>query len=867
MREFNTFRHLPSSGKFHSCILSTYSIDLHFFDSYLRRDLNKQGIQNIIILCDPHSLNHSIDHFHGDLKYLRNTYTITPLESKTLFHSKVFMFYGEDSMLLQVGSGNLTSGGFGRNHELFSSIGVLQEKGGNHLPLILQAHEYMVSLVDVLEGSVKSQILWIEQNCNLLLSDEIQSSSGFINLRKGVEAAFLSTMPATMIDQFHTLVDSTSINLIRICSPFYDAQGTFVRQLIDDFPNAQIEIFFQEAQTKLPDPIIIDKRIKYIDWTSTQVYQDLKYKGSFLHAKGFLLHSEKYTYILHGSPNATAAGFGLKGYQNGEAALLYRIENPNNSILTGLEGVQSYTTPEDISSYKTREEPKHRNRINNKVRIKKAELKSEFIFISLKLLKSVSGIHIKFMDPWKDEVGSFPLKEKSLEEYNFSILDFPALKNAVLAQIVDEAGQSISDYHFINNTWSIAGTNPSKENRKHQKVIYSLEHGSVSDFDFVSHLNDVLSERGALQTKPSKSSKKKSKKDTTPKSYDDAKKKARSGDIETSERVGRKAEQIWNTTLNTLRRFYLKQQDRLADQDEEGYQQGGGNNQEDQDDPNLFTSKTMAMKSLMRKRDKMVRDYEKYFEYLNSKNNDKDYVIDYSEYVIYLSLLLNLIQICDKPFKANIKVPVSDGETKPVKQQILETLFSSDLTFFEGSLSYLITKLIGQFCLLLWRNQHKSYDDEISSARLARYKKEATYMTYIALMMASGIYKKHEDKQWIPLLWLNIRLATNVNYNKGWHELFKILEREINSKYIEDITSDRGNDLDKKADQIEEEAEKGTTFIRIPDFGIFKVIEHGPKFARVAFPGLHYNPIKGDYIKEKVYQFEKKEFLKSFKTR
>ena len=113
MHEQKLYKDLPSRGKFHSCIISSFSFDYYFFDAQIRRQLHSKGIYNIILLCDANILEHSFGAFSFGTNHFLNDYTITPIEAKGAFHPKISIFFGEKDTMMHLGSGNLTSGGPG----------------------------------------------------------------------------------------------------------------------------------------------------------------------------------------------------------------------------------------------------------------------------------------------------------------------------------------------------------------------------------------------------------------------------------------------------------------------------------------------------------------------------------------------------------------------------------------------------------------------------------------------------------------------------------------------------------------------------------------------------------------------------------
>ncbi|MEM6965217.1 MAG: hypothetical protein AAF573_10650, partial [Bacteroidota bacterium] len=117
----NLFDEIPNK-EFHSCILTTYSFDFHFMEEKVRRQLQAKGIINISILVDEQMLESSLGNLTGNLSRVGKSYSISSISTSSLFHPKINLFVGENKALILLGSGNITATGFGKNHEIWSSV-------------------------------------------------------------------------------------------------------------------------------------------------------------------------------------------------------------------------------------------------------------------------------------------------------------------------------------------------------------------------------------------------------------------------------------------------------------------------------------------------------------------------------------------------------------------------------------------------------------------------------------------------------------------------------------------------------------------------------------------------------------------------
>ena len=116
------FYEINKKADFHSVVMTTFSFDFHYFETQVLKQIKQKGITNVSIFADETMLDESIGYATGNLKNISSTYSINSIASKGVFHPKLSLFVGEKEVMLLQGSGNITSGGHGKNHELFSVL-------------------------------------------------------------------------------------------------------------------------------------------------------------------------------------------------------------------------------------------------------------------------------------------------------------------------------------------------------------------------------------------------------------------------------------------------------------------------------------------------------------------------------------------------------------------------------------------------------------------------------------------------------------------------------------------------------------------------------------------------------------------------
>ena len=149
--ERNLFLKKKKKADFHSAVMTTFSFDFHHFESQVLKQLKKNGVTNVSLFADSNMLDESIGLATGHLKSLGSNYSINSIPSRGAFHPKLTLLASDKEVLLLQGSGNITSGGHGKNHELFSFFYATDEDT-TQLPLLIEAWDYIKSITTNVKG-------------------------------------------------------------------------------------------------------------------------------------------------------------------------------------------------------------------------------------------------------------------------------------------------------------------------------------------------------------------------------------------------------------------------------------------------------------------------------------------------------------------------------------------------------------------------------------------------------------------------------------------------------------------------------------------------------------------------------------------
>jgi len=103
---------------FHKALLLTYSFDPIFFEQVVLPDLWAGRSSDILVLGDKNQIDMSIESAAGQLWHLGRRYLLAGAKVPGAFHPKVFLRLGSKDGVVMLGSGNVTSSGWGGNQEL-----------------------------------------------------------------------------------------------------------------------------------------------------------------------------------------------------------------------------------------------------------------------------------------------------------------------------------------------------------------------------------------------------------------------------------------------------------------------------------------------------------------------------------------------------------------------------------------------------------------------------------------------------------------------------------------------------------------------------------------------------------------------------
>jgi HKD family nuclease len=317
-------------------IFCTYSLNLDFLESYLLKLNGVASCSDLCIFTDRSIYN---SHFNINAttrpKWINKRYLVTPVDTKGVFHPKLYLLASDKAVRIGIGSANLTREGLANNLEIVTVVEVTN-KDKKYANFLSECLHFLVAVASASKSSSAIECVnkFIHYTSHLL-GDGGDSPIHLIhNLEKPI------------IDQVVQKLDREVVKRIRVISPFYDHHLKVHRFLKSKYPDAAIKLFIQQGKSNFP----IDTYQYEKETAEIFVYHDF---DRYIHGKAVIFETEKGTYLLTGSPNYTESAMLKSGFTaNIEAAIFGEIDaeaskemcTPNGKLATPLQSISQLIT-------------------------------------------------------------------------------------------------------------------------------------------------------------------------------------------------------------------------------------------------------------------------------------------------------------------------------------------------------------------------------------------------------------------------------------------------------------------------------------------------------------------------------------------
>lgn len=854
------------SGKFHSAIFTTYSINLYYLEQQVLPLLGSKSIHYVSILADGAMLSTQLEHYGYLSQQRKRNYAIHGIQSSGAFHPKLIFLAGSESILLLVGSGNLTTSGHGKNIEVWNAVYV-NSLDDTKYGFIIQAWNYMKQLHADLGDSATSKLKSIEENCFLLAKgDEVEAT--IFNLDTQNQISFHANQSdSSLFTQVSGIVGNDSIERITIMCPFHDSEGKFIQELNNRYKPGQIDVLVQADFGALPLKMKNQSNVRFFEWT--EVMQE-KQRQSYFHAKNIVIEGRNKNYLISGSANASIAAFGTMTIPatNQESCVIYQS---TESDYLELLSIKSAGKSVNLADYEPESESKlsESSELERSVFIKSAEKNFDTVNLIFQVKIPIKNSNIQLFDP----KGAIQFEEMiALEpgEHFQQILIPNGL--ALLFVQVSIKGLAISNKQFITDINAFESTNPSPRNRSLNQIRKLIESGNFSTPKIIDYLNTIYRQK-EVKKGISKASEQEERNDELLKEEDDdllylsySEIQERANQIDNQEKIHHyieyKGVRLWESIFSYLKESREKElQAKIDEEETEDINSSGGRSEKKEPKPKRSISKS----NFERLKDKVSKFLDSYHEILRQKTiddkSDQPSLIDLSMYLIMMEILLHLI---------GHKESIAEEEKE---KHLLQIRFSKK----ENSWSDYVSQYIGMFTM--WCTQSGGFKD-IDSAdyrlKLEHYKTMA-FKTNLSSLSIFAIVNEESEMvnlvQWHQLNLLNSNLvfnAANLTHTDT-EEFISFIPQNVLDDIGEAAIED---EISKNLTQLTTSKTKTSNYV-VGDFYchselgytyLDKVIQNpNNTFYKLFTPGFEWDEEVNNYWNGHVYSIKEKRWLKSRK--
>jgi len=858
MSDLKLFKEIPKSADFHSVVMTTFSFDFYHFESQVLRELKAIGVTNVNVFVDTSMLDKNIGFSTGHLKSLSTSYSINSIPCNGAFHPKITILAGENDILLLQGSGNITNGGHGKNHELFT-VFYANREDQTQLPIIQEAWLYFRRLTNKIEGISSEKIDWLSSNCNLLKDIRITPHQ-FCEIDTNFSAALLYNEETSIWQQLKALITPSKVKEIKVFSPFYDEKGTLLKQLAAEYNNCIIDAYLQPGRGIHPFQMEEMSGIRFISWESTDRAKEktVKYLRK-LHSKLFWFDMGEVQYCLIGSANATIKAFGTEAKRgiNDEFAILIKVSDKHILSDLKLTGVVEFITPtENIDEQIAEKEIENdQTRATSKIKLLGVDQDGMNVFVYILNDTKLKSSTLTFYDQWGNELDWITI-DVTQPKIKVELADTIKDKKIAYVQLTDSENLSLSNKQVVNQLHELWNTNPSAENRKLMKLSSLIESGNGGVFDIVEFYNTIQSSSN-LSMKTSSNGLERYKgtqNEREPSAASLTYEEAIALDKETTEhqKILRQHSsiRIWDSLEKYLKDLALKEQDEDMDDEEEG--EATASRIRSEKNERLFSIPLNSMKVLERRRSSIEFFLSNYITVLKKGADSRSNQIGLVDMAMFLIVMKHLIQF------TNRKIVFKESEDNsyesilyPIKGKL------SSLNNFSGA----TLNILGAFVNLLCCAQIENSRDEYSRNKLIHYQDLVKRSSIFSLAIIIEIYQDHNNgKKWADLL------AYNIIDKCG--DLEVGFEKHL-SEFLRNSSID-GIQEDSLIERIEtwRAKSKDHGYFRAENLGICNVVKRIPaegavKFLKLSRPGFEFDEEKKDFILSQLYNFKTHELQSS----
>ncbi|WP_175751386.1 hypothetical protein [Burkholderia ambifaria] len=315
-----------------NAIILTHNIDFVFLQTVVLAAFRKCGHPTITVFADAQCAAESFAHQRIVLDGLGFRYRVVPVAMRSgfRFHPKAVLLSGESDATLFVGSGNLTFGGWRENAEVWMRF----DAAADGPTVFEEFNKYMrevlerVPLSDPIEEELAEAF---DSETRRWASDEQVATSPTLLGRAGSGKALLAS--------FKDVQGAELIDELVVCSPYFDAEGSALRALIEQTAASRNTILYQPSGSNLTrrafEAAGSSANLQRVSFEHISV--DSEARSAFIHAKFYALLFGDRALVIAGSANCSRAALSTSE-SSGNAELMAIRHMPRAEFESSLIG-------------------------------------------------------------------------------------------------------------------------------------------------------------------------------------------------------------------------------------------------------------------------------------------------------------------------------------------------------------------------------------------------------------------------------------------------------------------------------------------------------------------------------------------------
>jgi len=315
---------LASPG-WHSSIMTTYSVDPAFYDSYIARRLRRSGCENNLLIADAAMLSRAVEATPAAFQGAGRRYAVVPVSLSGAFHPKIHLRLGSDKARLIVGSANATAAGWCRNLEILAELDWrARDPVGVSGALIRKAYDYLLHWMDESPGEAVQYKRRLIDRASPWLRD-LNLNTDALNLPDGSAIDLFCDRGGdkpSMLRQLAGAASGAKIRRLVVLSPYWDTNLNGLRELRKVLSGCPTVVVLNPEKSRFPIDALRGKDdFEFVKLAGLDVHR-------FPHAKVFIIETAKADHVLFGSANCSddALGSWSGVARNAEVSVYRRLK-------------------------------------------------------------------------------------------------------------------------------------------------------------------------------------------------------------------------------------------------------------------------------------------------------------------------------------------------------------------------------------------------------------------------------------------------------------------------------------------------------------------------------------------------------------